>query len=513
MKESGNSSGSAHDDTAVSGPTVSTASTRAHLDRALVHGLAWSAAGRWLSQVLRWTATVLTARLLLPEDYGIAGIAMLVVGLMQYFAEFGFGAAIVQQRSLPETTVRQIGGAAVMISLALAVVMVALTPLITSFYEQPALRALLPVLSLKLVIDAYSVVPRSVLARDLEFKKLSVLEGVESAIMAVMTVATAWLTRSYWAFVVGSLVSGAVFTVAATALSRIGPSWPHAFSEVRPQVKFGINIVISRVAWYAYTNADFAIVGKVMNAAVLGLYTFAWSIASVPSEKLSGLVLRVAPSILSAARSDTVEMRRYYLMMVRGVALVAFPVAAGLALVSPELVEALFGPTWEGAVVSLQFLALFFGVRAIAMLAPVVMIASGEPQVDRNYSLMFLLIMPPLFVLGSRWGIAGVAVTWLLAYPLLFGPLGQRWVLRRLEISPRDFFSEMWPAIASVVLMSALVVLAGRALADHWPALPRLVAMSALGALTYIASVRTLFRSQYDAALLVIRNRGALPVS
>ncbi len=310
-------------------------------------------------------------------------------------------------------------------------------------------------LSLKLVIDACAVVPRSVLARDLEFKKLSVLEGVESALMAVLTVATAWLTRSYWAFVVGSLVSGAVFTIAATALSRIGPSWPRALSEVRPQVKFGINIVISRVAWYAYTNADFAIVGKVMNAAVLGLYTFAWSIASVPAEKLSGLVLRVAPSILSAARSDTVEMRRYYLMMVRGVALVAFPVAAGLALVSPELVEAVFGPKWEGAVVSLQFLALFFGVRAIATLAPVVMIASGEPQVDRNYSLTFLLILPPLFLLGSRWGIAGVAVTWLLAYPLLFGALGQRWVLRRLEISLREFLSEMWPAIASVVLMSA----------------------------------------------------------
>jgi O-antigen/teichoic acid export membrane protein len=513
VKESVKLSGSALDDTAVTEPTVSTASTREHLDRALVHGLAWSAAGRWLSQVLRWAATVLTARLLLPEDYGIAGIAMLVVGLMQYFAEFGFGAAIVQHRSLPESTVRQIGGAAVMISLALALLMVAVTPLITSFYDQPALGALLPVLSVKLVIDGWAVVPRSVLARDLQFKKLSLLEGVESAIMAAATVGTAWLTRSYWAFVAGSLVSGAFFTVAATSLSRIGPSWPRAFSEIRPQVKFGVNLVISRVAWYAYTNADFAIVGKVMNAAVLGLYSFAWNIASVPAEKLSGLVLRVAPSILSAVRTDTVEMRRYYLMMVRGVALVAFPVAVGLALVSRELVDAVFGQRWEGAVVSLQLLALFFGVRAIATLAPVVMIASGKPQVDRNYSLTFLLILPPLFLLGSRWGIAGVAVTWLLAYPLLFAWLGQRWVLRRLEISVRDFFSEMWPAIASVVLMAAVVTVTGRILGDGWPALARLFALSAVGAVTYIALVRALFRSQYDAALLVLRNRGAMTVS
>jgi O-antigen/teichoic acid export membrane protein len=110
-------------------------------------------------------------------------------------------------------------------------------------------------------------------------------------------------------------------------------------------------------------------------------------------------------------------MRRYYLLLVRGVALVTFPVAVGLALVSHDLVQGLFGAKWDGAIVALQLLAIFFGVRSIATLAPVVMIACGEPRVDRNYSLTFLLVLPPLFLLGSRWGISGVAATWLIAYP------------------------------------------------------------------------------------------------
>jgi O-antigen/teichoic acid export membrane protein len=101
--------------------------TRESLDRAFLHGLAWSAVGRWLSQVFRWVATILTARLLLPVDYGIVGIAMMIVGLLQYVAEFGFGAAIVQQRSLSQTTVRQIGGASVIMALALGLLMVAST--------------------------------------------------------------------------------------------------------------------------------------------------------------------------------------------------------------------------------------------------------------------------------------------------------------------------------------------------------------------------------------------------
>lgn len=487
--------------------------TRERLDRAFLHGLAWSAVGRWLSQVFRWVATILTARLLLPVDYGIVGIAMMIVGLLQYVAEFGFGAAIVQQRSLSQTTVRQIGGASVIIAMALSLLMVASTPLITNFYKQPALTLVLPVMSLRFLIDAFAVVPRSVLARDLEFRKLSILEGVESVVMAALTVGTAWLTRSYWSFVVGNLVSGLVFTLAAVGITGLGPSVPRALSEIRSQMAFGYNVVVSRVAWYAYMNADFAIVGRILSAAVLGLYTFAWSIASVPAEKLSGLVLRVAPSILSASRSDPGEMRRYYLLLVRGVALVTFPVAVGLALVSHDLVQGLFGAKWDGAIIALQLLAMFFGVRSIATLAPVVMIACGEPRVDRNYSLTFLLVLPPLFLLGSRWGITGVAATWLIAYPALFSLLGQRWVLNRLGIPFRQFLAEMWPALSGVGLMALSVLLTGYVFDGRGPVVVRLLLTSIIGAATYVVALRTLHRRVFEAAVQLVRNRTAVPVS
>jgi O-antigen/teichoic acid export membrane protein len=102
-------------------------------------------------------------------------------------------------------------------------------------------------MSLRFLIDAFSVVPRSVLARDLEFRKLSILEGVESVVMATLTVGTAWLTRSYWSFVVGNLVSGLVFTLAAVTTTRLGPSLPRALSEIRLQMAFGYNVVVS--AW------------------------------------------------------------------------------------------------------------------------------------------------------------------------------------------------------------------------------------------------------------------------
>jgi O-antigen/teichoic acid export membrane protein len=412
-----------------------------------------------------------------------------------------------QDRSLENSTVRQIGGAAVLIALGLSLVMVLTAPIAAGFYSQPVLTLMLPVMSIRLLIDAFAVVPRSVLVRDLEFRKLSLLEGVESIVIAAVTVGAAWLTRSYWSFILGNLVSGVFFVVAVTAVARTGPAMPRTFAAIRRQVEFGSNVVVSRVAWYAYINADFAIVGRVMNAGLLGLYTFAWSIASLPAEKLSGLVIGVAPSIMSAARSTPSEIRRYYLLLVRGVSLLTFPVAVGLALVARDLVDAIFGATWAGAVPALQLLSLFFGVRALATLAPVVMISSGHPKVDRNFSLTFLVILPPLFLLASRWGITAVAATWLVAYPVLFAMLGQRWVLRHLKIGIHEFVAELWPAVVGVGFMAGVVVAVSKLAVPELPSLLRLVLLSLVGAMMYLATIRTLFRPVFDAALDMVWNR------
>jgi len=479
---------------------------RGALDRALLGGLAWTATGRWLSQIFRWAATLGTARLLLPSDFGIVGMATVIVGLLQYVAEFGFGAAIVQQRSLSDDEVRQIGGASLLISLGMAVLVVLLAPAASIFFKQPALTAVLPVLAVRFLIDALAMVPRSVLARDLEFRKLSIFESAESIAMAGLTIGLAWSTRSYWSLILGVLGGGIVFSLLSYRSVPLAPRIPRSVAAVRAHLRFGSNVVLARLAWYSYANSDFAVVGRVMSDTVLGVYTLAWNVASVPAEKLAGLVLRVAPSVLAAANEKAGEMRRYYLLLVRGVALVTFPLAAGLALVSNDLVAALLGAKWMGAVGALRYLAVFFGIRAIASLAPVVMVASGNPQVDRNYSFAYLLVLPPLFLWSSRWGIDAVAATWLIAYPVLFSVLGQRWVLRTLEVSVRSFIGQLWPAASSVAVMSAAVLAAGR-LMGPLPAIVRLGLLSMVGGAVYFGALALWHRETVVAVRRVVQQR------
>src|SRR5690242_4048271 len=124
-----------------------TSSATQNLDRTLVHGIAWTGAIRWVTQMLSWSATFLVARLLTPTDYGLVGMAMIYVGLAQIVSEGGVAAAIVQQRELGEREVAELNGLAAMIGIVLFVITLALAAPISWFFEEPQVYPVMLVLS------------------------------------------------------------------------------------------------------------------------------------------------------------------------------------------------------------------------------------------------------------------------------------------------------------------------------------------------------------------------------
>ena len=427
-------------------------------NRLLVASLAWVASARWLSQLLRWIATIGMATLLLPADYGLVGMATVVIGLVNQVAEFGLGAAVIQHRDLSKEIERRLAGAAVLIAVVLAAVTAGTAPLIAAFYSQDALLLVIPVLSARFLIDAFATVPRALLARGLQFKQLAMVEGAESIAMASVSLAVAYTTRSYWALIAANLVGGLVVAILVNLLAPVGPRSPGRLADLRPLLTFGRDLVLSRLAWFSYSNADFVVVGRLLGKEALGAYTLAWSIASAPAEKFAGLVLSVAPAILSEARAQASEVRRLFLVMVQGVALVIFPLAAGLALVADTLVLSVLGPQWAAAVEPLRLLALAFIVRALATLEPVVLLVRHETYINRNMMALFAVVAPLAFLFGAQWGTAGVAAAWLVVIPVLTLPLHAHYVWRRIGVSWHDWLRAIWPAASSAAAMVAVVL-------------------------------------------------------
>jgi PST family polysaccharide transporter len=467
------------------------------LDRALVHGLAWTGAARWTAQLATWVATILVARLLARHDFGIWTSAGVYLGVVTLLSEFGIGASVVMIRDLSREQVAQVNGFALLTGIAGVALSWLMALPMAWFYGTPEIAGVIASMSALFLISAFRIVPLALLQRDLRFKRLAFIDAARALIQAVVLVAAAAAGLRYWTLVVGALTAETAWTIMILAHRRHRLAWPR-LASIRRAVSFSTDVVVARLSWYLYANSDFLVAGRRLGQDAQGAYGLAWNLASVPVEKVSSIVISVTPAFFSAVQSDAAELRRYLLSLTQGISLIAFPAAVGLAIVADSFVATLLGPRWEPAVLPLRILALYTTVRSIGPILTPVLNAIGETRFAAINNIAALLIMPTAFIVGSHWGTAGVAAGWLVAHPLILAALYWR-VATRIHLRFRDYVLSLWPALSSVLVMAAAVLGLRAALpSDLGPAVV-LAAQGLAGGLTYATLLFLFHRSRVDA--------------
>ncbi|HWZ27075.1 MAG TPA: lipopolysaccharide biosynthesis protein, partial [Gemmatimonadales bacterium] len=382
------------------------------LDRSLVHGIAWTSAIRWVTQLASWVVTLLVAHLLAPSDYGLVGMALVYFGLAQLLCDAGLSAAIVQIRGLGERELAALGVIAGLVGVVLCLLSLAAAPWVAAFFREGRVSGILMVLSVTFPIRSLQIVPRGLLARDLQFRSLALIDGIESIVVMTTTLVMALAGTGYWALVAGPIVGTVTSTTMCFLWRPHRLAIPRDYESLRPALRLGLNLLISQIAWYAYSNADFTVVGRVLGSTALGAYTLAWTIANVPVDRVSSLVGRVTPAFFAAVQADASSLRRYLSLLTEGLAFVTLPLCLGLFLTAHDFVSGFLGDRWDGVTVPLQLLALYAALRSIALLAPQVLVSTGRSARSMAFSVLALIVLPPVFYLGTRWGTAGVAMGW-----------------------------------------------------------------------------------------------------
>jgi PST family polysaccharide transporter len=474
------------------------------LDKSLVMGIAWTGGMKWATQIFSWAATIIIARLLTPADYGVMGMAMVYIGLVALVNEFGLTAAILTRRDLTPDQIAQIGGFGLGVGVAFTFASMALAAPIAWFYSDPAVREVIMWLSLNFTITAAGILPRALMSRDLQFHRLAWIDGASNLTQMGMTLILAVFGFRYFSLVFGSLAGSTVGMLLAIRWNGHRIAWPRPFRSIKESVHVGWHVVVGRVAWYTYQNADFAIVGRVLGKVVLGAYTLGWEVATVPVERVSALVGQVTPSIFSTVQHDRVALRRYYLAIVGGLAIITFPAAVGIALTANLLVPVLLGDHWTAAIVPLQVLAAYAGIRSIDTVAPQVLVYSGHSRQSMWFSVLAACVLPVAFLIGTRWGAGGVAAAWVAAYPIVVIP-SYRLLFRILNMSLRMYIANIWPAISGSLVMALVILVVRPTLRTAM--LPRyaLVAEILIGAATYAAVMLLAHRDRLVAFRNLIR--------
>lgn len=467
----------------------------ATLDRALTHGIAWTGSLRWAVQIASWASMLVVARLLQPADFGIVGMAGVYLGLVQMVNELGLSSAIVQHNDITREEVSGLGGLAVIVGCSFAIISILLSRVIASFFGVQAVTYVVMVLSTTFVISSFQVVPKALLARDLRFRTLALLDTAKAMVSMSTMVVLALLGASYWSLVFSGVLAQIFSAVVLNVLRPHGLRLPRPFAPLRHLVTFGGHVVGARIAWYTYSNADFAVVGRVLGKASLGAYSLAWNLASLPVEKVSVLVMRVTPAVFATVQDDQAALRRYLAALVEGIALITFPMSLGLMLTADDVVLGVLGAKWRAAILPLRLLAAYGGFRSINTLFSQILVATGHTRRNMDFTILAAVVLPIAFFVGSHWGTTGVAMGWILVYPVLVIPLFIRYSLNVIDMRPSQFLRALWPPLSASLVMLAVVATVRVGL--HNIAIDlRLVTEVLLGAVTYAGVFYVFHRSR-----------------
>jgi teichuronic acid exporter len=426
------------------------------LKNEIMRGLKWTAGAKFGSQLITWGITIFVMRLLAPSDYGLLAMASVLLALLSMFSEVGLGPALVQQADVSDQKFRQAFGIVLLVNLALFVLLNLLAPLVARFYAEDRLVTIVRVLSIQFLLIPLSVIPDVLLQRQLEFKKRSLIDLGSAVLSSVSTLGLALYGFGVWSLVVGNL-AGLVLRLVSLNLAAPFRSLPSfSLTGMRQLLAFGGNVTASRFLWFFFTQADTIIVGRVLGGNVLGMYSVAMHLATLPVQRVSAILNQVAFPAFSRFQHEKDVISAQLLKAFGLISFVAFPVLWGMSSVAPDLVLVLLGPNWTDAILPLQILTLVMPFRTLVGFLPSITDAVGRPEIGLQNVILGCLTIPLAFYVGSRWGIAGVAFAWVTVYPFVLLINMQR-MLAVLGVTLAQAVRKLAPPIGCSAAMYASV--------------------------------------------------------
>jgi PST family polysaccharide transporter len=438
---------------------------------------------------------VVVTRLLAPSDFGLVGMAVLYCGLLQAVTN-AFGTAVTTLRDLTDEQLAQLNTVAVISGLYACLISCGLAIPLGHFFRSPRLPLVVVAMSTMCLVSGLQTVPYSLLYRDMRFRLLSLLRAVQTVVQALTMLALAWLGFRYWTLVLGNIIG-------AATLAALQISWrPYRFarprfSAIKNALKFSGHIMVSSLSWYGYSNADFLVAGRVLGQAALGAYTLAWTLATIPLEKVTTIVSTVSYSYFSACQNDSAALRRYLRILTEGLSIITFPATIGLGLVAGDFVRLVLGAKWQGVIAPLEILALYASLRSIVTLLPAILNVTGESRFVMWTMEAALILMPTAFYVGSRWGSAGIAYGWVVAYPAIVICLYRR-TFQRIKMPWRDYLGAIRPALTGSLVMAAAIEILKRALTSSFPLSIRFGLEVLTGGAAYVLTLTVFHRDRFS---------------
>ena len=464
------------------------------IDSKIARGAAWMVAFKLIDRSLGLISTIVLARLLVPADFGLVAMAMVLIAALQLLIAFSFDVPLIQNPNAGREHFDTAWTFNVMFAALAAGVLCVLAHPAAGFYNDARLEMVVYLLALGFAIQGTANIGPVIFRREMRFDREFKFLLAKRMATVVVTIPLAFWLRNYWALIAGQLLSAVVTVVLSYVVSDYRPRFSlRAKVELFHSSKW---LMINNVLQFLNGRASEFLIGRIAGAQSLGFYTIAFEVSTLPTTELVAPINRAAFPGYAKVAADLDQLRSSFLNVIGMIALFALPAGIGIAMVADLMVPAVLGWKWQPVVPVMQVLAVFGVIQALQTNISYIYLATGRLQVIASLGLLQFVLLVACMVPGvMRWGVDGAAWAFLISTILMIVP-NQLLLARYLQLSATAFARHLLRPLAAGLLMAAAVWVLKLSvdLPHETPAyLAMLLACVAAGALTYGVSLYALW--------------------
>jgi O-antigen/teichoic acid export membrane protein len=354
---------------------------------------------------------VVLARILGPEEFGIVGVAIIIINLLMSIQEFGIIPAVVQRDSRIEESVSAGFALRLIAASLIAVGIVAVSPIVSQLVNDHRIALVMVALAPNLFVLSLGFPSQALLMRSLRFSALAVANLCQFASLAVTSIVMALLGFSYWSLVLGFFLSSVIYVCALRYFEKGSFNLTIDVELMKELLGFGKHLLIVALMVFIILNVDQLIVANVLGLTVLGFYVIAVRFGRTLGEQISGTMNKVLFPTMARIKAEPQLLKTIYLQSLRMLSILIVPLAMGISALSPLFLEVVLGNEWNAAALPLSIIAIEGLFCTLVAPSSNILLSMGKPRylsiLSSVQAVSVIIGVPPMAIL---FGISGVCI-------------------------------------------------------------------------------------------------------
>jgi O-antigen/teichoic acid export membrane protein len=421
-----------------------------------ISGLYWSLVDVISSQGTLFIVGIILARLLSPFDFGLIGSIAIVIAISDSIINSGFSNALIRKIKCTKEDYNTVFYFNIFSSVFLYVILFFIAPYIAIYFKQSKLTDIVRILSIVIIIDAFSLIQRTILIKQIDFKFQSKISISSSFISGFISIFLAFNGFGVWSLVWQRIISRLASLIFLWSSNRWFPDGKFSLKSFKELFGFGSKLLLSGIIDTVYNNIYFILIGKYFSLETLGYFSKSQEFSNIPSQGIGGIINRVAYPVLSGFQEDKTKLRHYYRRLIKSSMFITSIVMICLAAASESIVLTLLGEKWIKSIPYLQLLSFVGILYPLHLLNLSILQVKGRSDLYLKLEIIKKLLGVPLIILGVIYGVK-VMIIGMLISSILSYFVNSFWSAKFIDYTINDQLKDIFPSLVTSCFVGLIV--------------------------------------------------------